>query len=89
MNKKTLAIKIVEFIHKANIKYKKSSVGDVALLTIITFMSTFGMLAMLLTILVALCLRATYEFNILERLGVIYEEENNKTNDEKIVENVR
>jgi len=88
MNKKTLVIKIVEFIHKANIKYKKSNIGDIWLLVIITFMSIFGMLEMLFTIIIVLCLRAVYEFDILERLGVIDEEEN-KTNDEEIIKNVR
>ena len=89
MNEKTLLIKIVEFIHKANIKYKKSNTGDIWLLVILTIISSmFGMLGIMLTILLVLCLRAVYEFDILERLGVIDEEEN-KTNDEEIIKNVR
>lgn len=89
MNKKDLLIKIVEFIHKANIKYKKSETGDIWILLIITFMSSFGIITMLMTILIIMCLRVIYIFDILERLGVINEEEKNKTNDEKITKNIR
>jgi len=89
MNKKTLLIKIVEFIHKANIKYKKSNIEDIWLLMFITFMSLFGMLTVLLTIILIMCLRGVYEFDILKRLGVINEEENNKINDDEIIENIR
>lgn len=90
MNKKTLVIKIVEFIHNANVKYKKMDIGDIWLLCILTIISfIFGMLGTMITILIVLCLRAIYEFDILKRLGVINEEENNKKNDEQNFENIR
>ena len=86
MNKKTLLIKIVEFIHNANIKYKKSNIGDIWLLIILTLIGSIsGIIGIMITMLIVLCLRAVYEFDILKRLGVIYEEENNKTNNEKTV----
>lgn len=89
MNKKTLVTKILEFIYKANIKYKKLNNSDIWLLVLITFMSMSGMKATIITIFIILGLRAIYEFDILARLGVIQDEEENKTNDEEIIKNVR
>lgn len=85
MNKKTLLIKIVEFIHKANIQYKELNNSDIWLLVLITFMSIFGMASIIITIFLFMGLRSIYIFDILKRLGVIDEEESDKTNDEKII----
>lgn len=89
MNKKTLLIKIVEFIHKANITYKKSNIADIWLIVLFVFILAFGKITALIAMVLAFALRAIYELDILERLGVIDEEEENKTNDDKIAENVR
>jgi len=90
MNKKSLLIKIVKFIHEANIKYRKSDIGDVWLLIFIILMTMIGSIsAMSMTILIFLCLRGIYIFNILERLGVINEEEENKKDDNEIIKNNR
>jgi len=88
MNKKTLVIRIVEFIHKANIQYKELNNNDIWLLILITFMSMFGMASTIITIFLFMGLRSIYIFDILKRLGVIYEEEN-KTNDEEIIKNTK
>ncbi len=81
MNKKPLLIKIIEFIHKANIVYKKLNNSDIWLLVLITFMSMFGMVTTIITIFIILGLRSIYIFDILKRLGVIYEKENKKDDD--------
>ena len=88
MNKKTLITKILEFIYKANEKYKKSDIGDVWVIIFITLMSSIGIFIMLLTIILVLCLRGIYEFDILKRLEAINEEENKKNNDQGF-ENIR
>ena len=88
MNKKSLLIKIVKFIHEANIKYKRANIGDVWILWLIIFMSAFGRIAMLLTIIIILCLRGIYIIDILKRLEAINDEENNKTNDEETAKNI-
>ena len=88
MNKKTLLLTIVEFIHKANIQYKELNNNDIWLLVLITFMSMFGMASTIITIFLFMGLRSIYIFDILEKLGVIDEEEN-KTNDEETIKNVR
>jgi hypothetical protein len=88
MNKKTLVIKIVEFIHKANIQYKELNNNDIWLLVLITFMSIFGMASTIITIFLFMGLRSIYIFNILERLGVIDDEEKNKKDDDQTFEDV-
>ncbi len=88
MNKKKLLIKIVEFICKVNVKYKESKIGDLLILVPLTVMIVIGQLTALSFILILLVLRAIYEFGILERLGVIDEEETNK-NDNQDFENIR
>jgi Ca2+/Na+ antiporter len=89
MNKKNVLIKIVEFIHNANIKYKKSNSGDMAMIILFVFVLAFGKTTTLIVMVLAFALRAVYEFDILKRLGVINEEENNKKNDEQNFENIR
>lgn len=87
MNKKTLLIKIVEFINKANIEYKHSNYGDIILLLLIVAMFIFNSTTALLLTLIVILLRAIHEFKLLNRLGVIDEE--NKKNDEEIIENTK
>lgn len=87
MNKKTLLIKIVEFIHRANLVYLETGIGDMMLLVVILLVTIFGNIATAIFTILIFGLRAIYELDILERLGVINEEENTKNNDEEIVEN--
>jgi hypothetical protein len=82
MNKKTLVTKILKLIYKANIFYKKSPVGDIVLLALITIMISIGPFSAFSAILIIIVLRGVYELGILERLGVIYEEENKKDDDQ-------
>ena len=89
MKKKTLLIKIVECIHKANIQYKKSNNGDMAMIVLFVFILAFGKITALIAMVLAFALRAIYEFNILNRVEVIDEEETNKKNDDQTFENIR
>lgn len=89
MNKKTLLIKIAEFIHKTNISYKKSNIVDMAMILLFIFMLAFGKITALVIMLLTFILRAIYEFDILERLGVIDEEETSKINKFNDKENIK
>jgi Ca2+/Na+ antiporter len=88
MRKKALLIKIVKFIHRANLTYKGSNIGDMAMIVLFVFILAFGKITALIAMVLAFALRAIYEFDVLERLEVIYEEENNKKDDDQNSENI-
>jgi len=85
MNKKNLLIKIVKFINKANIKYKEAEIGDMMLLIVILLVTIFGNTTTAIFVLIIFLVRAIFEFDILEKLEIINEEENNKAANEKTV----